>query len=131
MAIQGSYESVSAAGHGFDVARTFGGVSQSPSKLVHGSMKAVLEIDECPLLPDLLAQLLVRNHIAGMRQQDQQNLKWLAGQTDTNAALEQLPRWNIHFKGSERQPSRGLGLRRHKVATNSLSQPMRLMRTTR
>ena len=94
-------------------------------------MEAVFEIDERPIFPDLLAQMLVCNNLAGMRQQGQQNLKGLAGQTGTNAALEQLPRWNIDFKGSERQPGRGLRLRRHNVAANSLSQPLRLMRATR
>jgi hypothetical protein len=77
-------------------------------------VETVLEIDECPFLPDLLAQLLVCNHIAGVRQQGQQNLKRLAGQTDTYAAFEQLPRWNIHFKGSEGQPGGGLVLERHR-----------------
>jgi hypothetical protein len=41
-------------------------------------VQAVLEIDERPFLPYLFAQLLIRNHIARMRQQNQQNLKWLA-----------------------------------------------------
>jgi len=78
-------------------------------------VEAVLEIDERPFLPDQLVQLLICNHIAGMRQQGQQDLKRLAGQTDTYSAFEQLPRWNIYFKGSEGQPSGGLGLGRHKV----------------
>jgi hypothetical protein len=51
-------------------------------------VQAVLEIDEGTFLPDLLAQLLVGNHLARMRQQAQQNLKWLAGQPDADTALE-------------------------------------------
>jgi hypothetical protein len=95
-------------------------------------VETVLEIDERPFLPDPLTQLLVCNHVAGMRQQDQQNLKRLTGQTDTYAALEQLPRWNIHFKGSEGQPSRRLRLGRHKVSPTGSPQsttgPWRVMR---
>jgi hypothetical protein len=51
-------------------------------------VEAVLKIDERSSLPDLLAQLLVGNDLARMRQQAQQNLKWLAGQTDADTALE-------------------------------------------
>ena len=74
----------------------------------------------------------LRPFIAGMRQEGQQNLKRLAGQTDAYAALEQLPRWNIYFKGSEGQPSRRLRLGRHKVSPTGSPQsttgPWRVMR---
>jgi hypothetical protein len=110
----GSYESIAAARHGFDVSRILGRIAQSASQLIHRGVEAVLEIDERPFLPDPLTQLVVCNHIPGMRQQGQQDLKRLAGQTNTYSALEQLPRWNIHFKGSEGQPSGRLGLRKHR-----------------
>jgi hypothetical protein len=77
-------------------------------------VQAVLEIDEGPFLPDLLAQLLVGNDLARMRQQAQQNLKWLAGQTDADTALEQLTRRNAYLIGSEGEASRGLRLGRHR-----------------
>ena len=57
MAIHGCYESVSTARHGFDVTRIFGRIAQPPTKLVHGSVEAVFEIDERPIFPDLLAQM--------------------------------------------------------------------------
>jgi hypothetical protein len=77
-------------------------------------VEAVLEIDEGPAGPDLPAQILARNRIAGMRQQDKQNLKWLARQTDTDPALEQFPGRYVHLEGSEGQPGLGLGLGKHK-----------------
>lgn len=77
-AFQGSDESISAARLRFDVPGILGGVSQRPPQLVDCRVQAVLEIDEGSLAPDLLAQLFTGNQFAGMRQQDQQNLEWLA-----------------------------------------------------
>jgi hypothetical protein len=76
-------------------------------------VEPVLEIDERSVGPDLLAQLLAGNHVARMRQQNQQNLKWLARETDTDPTLEQFPGRDIHFERSEGQSGRGLGLGQH------------------
>ena len=83
-----SDESISPARHGFDVSWIVGRVAQGTSQLIQRRVQAVLEIDEGTFLPDLLAQLLVGNHLARMRQQAQQNLQWLAGQADADTALE-------------------------------------------
>ncbi len=113
MTIQYSYEAVSAPRHCFDIPGTVGCIVQASSELIYGRVQAMLEIDKGPLLPDSLMQLLVRNHVACMIQQNQQNLNGLAGQTDTDATLQQLPRWNIDFEGPEGQPGREWRLRQH------------------
>jgi hypothetical protein len=76
-------------------------------------VEAVLEIDEGPFFPDLLPQMLVGNDVAGIRQQDQKNLKRLTGKPDPHAVLVELLRWNIDLKGSEGQPAGSLRRRQH------------------
>jgi hypothetical protein len=101
MSLHGSYEAVSATRHRFDIPRILSGIAQHPPKLIHSSVEAVLEINKRPFVPDPLAQSFASNHIAGMGQYGQQNLKRLLGETDANAALEQMPCRNVDFKRSE------------------------------
>ena len=68
--LQTSDKSVSAPRNGFDIPRILGGIAQGSPELIHSHVEAMLEIDECTFLPDLLTQLFARNHFAGVRQQD-------------------------------------------------------------
>jgi hypothetical protein len=76
-------------------------IAQCPPQFVHRRIQAMLEIHEGPVAPDLLAQLLARDHLAGTGQQRQQNLEGLTGQTDTIPVLAQFARRGIHFKRPE------------------------------
>lgn len=77
MALDSSYESVSAARHRFDIARFFSGIGKCTPQLIDGRVETALEIDERALSPELVTQLLARNYITRMSQQEQQNLQRL------------------------------------------------------
>jgi hypothetical protein len=81
LTLQGSNETVSVAGYGFDVPWLLGGVAQRLPKPVHCRVEAVLEIDERPVGPDLREQLLARHQFARLLQQGRQNLEGLSWQT--------------------------------------------------
>jgi len=65
----GSDESVSAAGEGFDVAGSGGGISQGFADLVDGGVETVVEVDEGVGGPEFLLQLFAGDDLAGMVQQ--------------------------------------------------------------
>jgi hypothetical protein len=66
--LQGSDESISAAGLRFDVAWILRGVAQRPPEFIYRRIQAVLEIDEGRPGADLLAQLLTAKQFAWMFQ---------------------------------------------------------------
>ena len=103
---QSSDEAISAPLHGFDVTRI---LRQSPSarrSLLTTAFKPCSKVDKRPVAPNRVAQLLAGNHFPGMLEQDQKNLKWLAGQADADAAPAQFTRGRIEFERSERNASR-------------------------
>jgi hypothetical protein len=99
--------------HGFDVAWVFGGIAKRPPQLIDGGVEAVLEIDEGPFPPDLLAQLLACHHLAGTLEQEKQNGEGLTRQANATAALQQLTGGGVHFERPKREPYRQLIWRRH------------------
>src|SRR5208283_1003596 len=62
-------KAVTPARQGLDVPRVLGGITQCPPEPVHCHVEAVLEVNECPIGPYPLAQLLASNQIARMCQQ--------------------------------------------------------------
>jgi hypothetical protein len=61
----------------------------------------MVKIDEGPLAPDLLAQLLPGDHVTRMGQQYQQDLERLTGQPDAQAVPAQFARSGIDVKRPE------------------------------
>jgi hypothetical protein len=73
----------------------------------------VLEIDEGPFPPDLLAQLLACNHLAGTLEQKKQYGEWLTRQANATAAFQQLTGGGVHFERPKREPNWQLIRRGH------------------
>jgi len=113
--LNGTDESVTAAGHGFDIPRRIGGVAQGASELVHRGVNTMLEIDKRLVAPDLLPQLLTSDEFPRLGKQRQENLARLPGQANAQAALAQLARENIHFKRSECDPALDVVYAWHRV----------------
>jgi hypothetical protein len=83
-------EPVPPAGKRLDVSRSSGSLSQRVTQPVYSAVQAVVEIDEDALGPQPAPQLLPRHQLAGMLQEDEQDLEGLVPQLDPQTALAQL-----------------------------------------
>ena len=84
-----------------DEARHVGLVAERDAQPPHGRVQAVLEIDECPLRPEALAQLLAADDLARPLEQGSQNAERLLLERDAEAALAELSRSEIDLEGAE------------------------------
>ena len=67
-----------------------GRIAQRSPQFVDRRVQPVLEIDERAVAPELFAELLARDQIAGFGEQEKQNLEGLARETDTHSAFAEL-----------------------------------------
>jgi uncharacterized protein (DUF1786 family) len=105
MRLHWSDKAISAAGQGFDVARTRSRVAQSLAQLIDGGVQAVVEIDEGIGGPELLAHLLARNHIAGTLEKQGQHLQRLILKAKLGAVFAQLARGEIKLEEAKAHDS--------------------------
>src|SRR6267378_676013 len=96
-------ESVSATSKSLDETRIGRGIAQRLANLVYSSIQAVIEIDERIGRPDLLPQVITRNHTPGIFQQHAENLKRLLLQTHSSAILAELSSGEVHLKDAKPQ----------------------------
>lgn len=113
MALDRANEAITTAGDGFDVTRIVSGIAQGSAELVNCGVKTVFEIDKGIVAPDLLTKFVTGDDLARTFEKEQENLKWLSGQTYTSAALEQLICVCVHLKGSKGDSRPELRLRSH------------------
>ena len=96
----------------------FRGVAQRFAQLPHRAIEGQIEVDERVGGPEPLPQLLARDDVAGMFQEQLQNLKRLIGQPNLDAAFSQLSRPEIGLEQSKSDDLRaragrtGIGRRR-------------------
>ncbi len=69
----------------------------------------MIEINERVVRPELLAEFIACDHVAGMFQQHRQNLKRLVLQPDSPAVLEKFSCAEINFKRPEARGRDGRG----------------------
>jgi hypothetical protein len=89
-----------------------GASAESVAKPIDGVIQTVVEINERVVRPELLAEFIACDHVAGMFQQHGQNLKRLVLQPDSPAVLEEFSCAEIDFKrpeAGERDGRRGDG----------------------
>ena len=75
--IQAAYEAITPFGHGFDEAGLLGGITQGLAQPGDGAVQAMIEVNKCVRGPQVLAQLVPRDHFPGTLQQQRQNTQWL------------------------------------------------------
>ena len=105
-------EPVAAAVQRLDKSRIVRVVAERGPQPLHRGVEAVLEINEGPLGPQPIAQLLPRDDVAGPLEHDRQNLERLILQPYPNTALAQLARAQIDFEDSEFPERRGPAFQR-------------------
>src|SRR5258708_36227251 len=96
-----SDESVAAAGQRLDIARVLCSIAKSLAQPVDGVVQTVIKINERVVRPELLAEFIACDHVAGTFQQHGQNLKRLILQPDSSAVLEEFSCAEIDFKRPE------------------------------
>ena len=94
-------EAVAAAGQGFDVAGSGGGVSEGLADFVDGGVEAVVEVDEGVGGPELLLQLFAGDDFSGALEQQGEDLERLALQAELDSALAQFACAEVEFEDSE------------------------------
>jgi len=67
--IQATYEAITPLGHGFDKAWLLGGITQGVAQPGDGAVQSVVEVNKCVCRPQVLAQLIPRDHFPGPLQQ--------------------------------------------------------------
>src|SRR5262249_46938977 len=77
---------------------------------LHGSVKAVLEIDKSSFGPQLAAEFVARQQFAGLAQQHEENVEGLVLKANPQAVLPQLAGADVERKSSKPEP---LPNRRH------------------
>jgi hypothetical protein len=97
---------VPAARECFNVSRRLGGVTEHLAKARNRIMQTMVEIDESVGRPNLGAQLLASDHIAGAIQNSGQHLQRLALQAQPYTVFPQLTGANIQFEVFEAQYAR-------------------------
>ena len=85
-------EAVAAPVQGLDEARPLGVVAEHGSQPLHGGVQAVLEVDECPVRPETIAELVTRQQFARMFEHHRQHGERLVLQPESDAVLAQLSR---------------------------------------
>jgi hypothetical protein len=75
-------EAISVTSNGLNKARRFGGVVQRLAQAANGGIETVVKVNERVRWPQLPAQFLARNDLAGSLQQADQDLKRLLLQPD-------------------------------------------------
>src|SRR5262245_66517437 len=78
-----------------------GGVAERVTQPADRGIQAVFEIDERFRRPEPLPQLLAGDELTGAIQQRLQDLKWLLGKVDPDAALSELARTQIQLEGAK------------------------------
>ena len=86
----GRDEAIALLRDGFDVERLVGRITQGLAELHDRSIQTVVEIDEGVGRPEMLAQLLARDHLPGVLQQQEQNARRLFAQLDDRAIAAQF-----------------------------------------
>src|SRR6185369_17105808 len=75
-------------------------IAKHLTNLIDGGVQIAVDVDE-RVGPKPPLQLLPRHHFAGAFQQDGENLKRLAGESQLHSALAHFSRCKVNFKGSE------------------------------
>src|SRR5258707_8600476 len=86
---------------GFDVKRLVGRVAQGRAELHDSRIHAVVEIDEGVGWPEMLAQLLARDHLPRALEQQEQNARRLFAQLDDGAIAAQFSTQGVQFEDAE------------------------------
>jgi hypothetical protein len=96
-----------------DKARTFGRIPQHFPNLVNRSIQVVIDVDKS-VGPEPLLQLLPRHYLAGLLQQNTENLKRLPPEPLLQSSLAQFAGTKVNFEISEPDKSKpGLCLCHH------------------
>jgi hypothetical protein len=109
--LDGSEETIAAAGESFDESRTAGRVAEGLANAVDRRVDAVLVVDERALWPKHAGDLVARNQLARLLEEHEKNLEWLGVQLYAHPLPAQLARGGIRFKDSK-----AIALCRPKVA---------------
>ena len=88
-------------GKGLDEAGGLSGVVERVPQPAHRGIEALLEVDESIGRPQPLPQLVARHHLAGMLQEQEENLKRLLLEADPGALPPQLSGPNVHIEHAE------------------------------
>jgi hypothetical protein len=94
-------EAIPAPCERFDELRRLGRISKRLSHFLNCGIETVLEVDERVVLPQSLAELLARGHLATPFQQRGEDLARLILHPDTLAIAIELSRGGVELEGAE------------------------------
>jgi hypothetical protein len=106
-------ETVAAASNGFDEAGTFRGVAESLADFVDGFVEPVIEIHKSVYGPEFFLKFLASYNLAGVVQQQSQNLERLFLKPDSQTVLAQLAGAQVEFEYPKTAPAANLMVFRH------------------
>jgi len=104
--IHPAYESVATPWDSLDPARVFSGVGQAIAEPLNSGIQSVVEVNEGITSPELLSQLLARDHFAIRIEQQAQNAETLLPHSDLVSELPQFAGAQIERVGSEQGGAR-------------------------
>src|SRR5688572_19380866 len=95
-----SDEAISAASQGLDEARVIGRIVERRTKFADRGIEAVIEIDELGC-PELLAQLLARDHLAGAGDENGEESEGLLLERNPNPVAAELAAAQVELEDPE------------------------------
>ena len=96
-------EAISAARHGFDIARLVSRFAHHVAELLDGGVDAVIEFHDGVVRPKAKTDLVAQHHFAGMFQQHEKDLARLFAQTQADTVFAQLAGPGIELERPEPQ----------------------------
>jgi hypothetical protein len=94
-------EPVTTPSHRLDIAGILRGIAQSLPQFSHGTVDGVVVIDVRARRPEPVLDLFPGRHLAGVFQQQDQDLQWLVLQLDARSALTQFARSGFQLEAPE------------------------------
>jgi hypothetical protein len=101
-------EAIASLGERLNLPRCLWIVAQSLPEFFDCRAEALLKVHERVRRPEFSAELIPADHLAGVVQQLDENLKWLLLELDARSLLSQFPAREIHFENSESENHRRL-----------------------
>jgi hypothetical protein len=103
--LYGSNEAVAASRQCFDKSRGFFGVTQGVPKPLNGTVQTDLVVHKSVARPQSSLELIPHDHLAGMLQEQGEDLERLVVEFDFHAVLAKLAGAEVQVKTSELGPA--------------------------
>src|SRR5262249_2602172 len=104
-AFESTDEAIAAPMERLDEAGMFGVIAECRAQPLDGGIQAVVEVDKCPVGPELLAELFAGQHFSRSLEQHHQHVERLSLQPEPDAVLAQLAGADVDLESAESERS--------------------------